>query len=85
MSSTNAKGGIAHQELGDDSNNFTPLFELIIDAISGPKIDDKLNTQFLITNNLEARNLKYLKFMEFNRDLILPYHIRPIPQNLKWQ
>ena len=47
---TNAKGGIAHQELGDDSKNFTPLFELIIDAISGPKIDDNLNTQFLITN-----------------------------------
>ena len=47
---TNAKDGVAHNELGDESKNLEPLFELIISTFSGPEIDDKMNTQFLITN-----------------------------------
>lgn len=47
---TNAKDGIAHQELDDDSKDLTPLFELIITIFPGPEVDDNFNTQFLITN-----------------------------------
>ena len=47
---TNAKDGVAHNELGDESKSLEPLFELIISTFSGPEIDDKMNTQFLITN-----------------------------------
>ena len=47
---TNAKNGIAHQELGDGSKDLTPLFELIINTFSGPEADDNFTTQFLITN-----------------------------------
>ncbi len=47
---TNAKDGVAHNELGDESESLEPLFELIISTFSGPEIDDKMNTQFLITN-----------------------------------
>ena len=47
---TNAKDGIAHSELGDNSTNLEPLFELIINTFSGPKADDESTTQFLITN-----------------------------------
>ena len=47
---TNAKDGIAHQELNDGSKDLTPLFELIVDTFSGPEVKDDLNTQFLITN-----------------------------------
>jgi GTP-binding protein len=47
---TNAKDGVAHKELSDNSKDLTPLFELIIDTFSGPEIEDDLHTQFLITN-----------------------------------
>ena len=47
---TNAKDGIAHQELGDSSNDLIPLFELIINTFSGPEADDDFSTQFLITS-----------------------------------
>ena len=47
---TNAKDGVAHNELGDESKSLEPLFDLIISTFSGPEIDDKMNTQFLITN-----------------------------------
>ncbi len=47
---TNATDGIAHSELGDNSTNLEPLFELIINTFSGPKADDESTTQFLITN-----------------------------------
>jgi GTP-binding protein len=47
---TNAKDGIAHKNLGDDSNNLNPLFELIINTFPGPEADDEFSTQFLITN-----------------------------------
>ena len=47
---TNAKDGIAYSKLGDESNNLTPLFNLIIDKIEGPVADDNETAQFLITN-----------------------------------
>ena len=47
---TNAKDGVAHDELNDDSKDLTPLFELVVKTFSGPQVEDDLNTQFLITN-----------------------------------
>ena len=47
---TNAKDGVSHKELGDDSKDLTPLFELIIDTFPGPEVEDDSHTQFLITN-----------------------------------
>ena len=47
---TNAKDGVAHSELDDDSTNLKPLFELILSTFSGPEVDDESTTQFLITN-----------------------------------
>tara|TARA_B100001175_G_scaffold78024_1_gene65192 strand:+ start:1985 stop:3799 length:1815 start_codon:yes stop_codon:yes gene_type:complete len=47
---TNAKDGISHKELTDNSKDLTPLFELIIDTFPGPEVEDDLHTQFLITN-----------------------------------
>ena len=47
---TNAKDGIAHTEIGDDSTNLKPLFDLILSEIEGPEADDAKTTQFLITN-----------------------------------
>ena len=47
---TNAKDGIAHAELGDNSNSLTPLLNLILDKIEGPIANDEHSPQFLITN-----------------------------------
>ncbi|MAZ61530.1 MAG: translational GTPase TypA [Candidatus Marinimicrobia bacterium] len=47
---TNAKDGLAHKELGDNSKDLTLLFDLIIDTFPGPEVEDDLHTQFLITN-----------------------------------
>ena len=47
---TNAKDGVSHIELSDNSKDLTPLFELIIDTFPGPEVEDDLHTQFLITN-----------------------------------
>mgnify|MGYP001433065961 CR=1 FL=1 len=47
---TNAKDGIAYNDLEDDSKDLTPLFDLIINTFSGPEVEDDLSTQFLITN-----------------------------------
>ena len=47
---TNAKDAVAYRELGDESKDLTPLFDLIITTFSGPEVNDDLNTQFLITN-----------------------------------
>ena len=47
---TNAKEGIAHEDLNDDSNNLEPLFKTILERIEGPIADDSKGTQFLITN-----------------------------------
>ncbi len=47
---TNAKEGVAHNEIEDSSKNLEPLFEMIISHIEGPHADDEATTQFLITN-----------------------------------
>ena len=47
---TNAREGIAKNKLEDNSDDLTPLFELIISKIDGPEFDDNKITQFLITN-----------------------------------
>jgi GTP-binding protein len=47
---TVAKRGIAHRRLGDDSRDFTPLFETILGTIPGPEGDDDAPPQFLVTN-----------------------------------
>lgn len=47
---TNAKKGVAHVKLGDDSTDMTPLFETILAAIPGPEGDDEAAPQFLVTN-----------------------------------
>ncbi len=47
---TNAKIGVAHRTLDDDSTTFEPLFEEIVSAIPGPEGNDEEEPQFLITN-----------------------------------
>jgi len=47
---TQAKIGVAHRVLGDDSTDLKPLFETIIQTIPGPEADDNSVPQFLITN-----------------------------------
>ena len=47
---TNAKEGIAHYKLGDESDDLKPLFETILSKIPGPVADDVHIAQFLVTN-----------------------------------
>ena len=47
---TNAKDGIAHNEIGDNSDNLEPLFDLIINTFSGPNAIDDMATHFLVTS-----------------------------------
>ena len=47
---TNAKSGVAHNELNDGSVNLRPLFEAIITRIPGPDANDDSIPQFLVTN-----------------------------------
>ncbi len=47
---TNAKIGVAHQGLGDDSTDLRPLFETILSYIPGPQADDEHAPQLLVTN-----------------------------------
>lgn len=47
---TNAKAGIAHLDLKDDSQDLRPLFDSILEEIPGPEYDENEVTQFLITN-----------------------------------
>jgi len=47
---TNAKDGIAHNDLDDDSKDLTPLFDLVIETFSGPEAEDDFTTQFLVTS-----------------------------------
>ncbi|HDL17638.1 MAG TPA: GTP-binding protein, partial [Bacteroidetes bacterium] len=47
---TNAKKGIAHAEIGDDSTDLNLLFETIISVIPGPVANDDHIPQFLVTN-----------------------------------
>jgi GTP-binding protein len=47
---TNAKLGIAHKKLGDQSTNLQSLFEAIVSEIPGPEADDNAIPQFLVTS-----------------------------------
>ena len=47
---TNAKAGVASDNIDVESEDLFPLFELIINTFPGPKADDNHRTQFLITN-----------------------------------
>ena len=47
---TNAKDGIAHDDLDDGSSSLKPLFNSIINNIEGPVADDSQIPQFLVTN-----------------------------------
>jgi len=47
---TNAKTGVAHAKLGDNSGNLRPLFEAIVRRIPGPLADDLAVPQLLVTN-----------------------------------
>jgi GTP-binding protein len=47
---TNAKAGIAHRDISDDSSDLKPLFDTIIDYIPGPEADDDRPVSFLVTN-----------------------------------
>jgi len=47
---TNAKAGICHKKLGDDSSDLRTLFEMILSKIPGPEAQDNHAPQFLVTN-----------------------------------
>ncbi len=47
---TNAKDGIAVNNIEDNSRDLTPLFDLIINYFEGPNTTDASKTQFLVTN-----------------------------------
>ncbi len=47
---TNAKQGIAKRDLGDESGNLRPLFELIIATIPAPEGSSNALLQYLVTN-----------------------------------
>ncbi len=47
---TNAKTGVAHLKLGDDSTNLRPLFEAIVSHVPAPIANDEEKPQFLVTN-----------------------------------
>lgn len=46
---TQAKKGVAHRKLGDDSTDLRPLFDTILTTIPGPEGDDLAPPQFLLT------------------------------------
>jgi len=47
---TNAKSGVAHNELSDDSTDLRPLLKTIVSRIPGPEANDDSTSQFLVTN-----------------------------------
>ena len=47
---TNAKDGIAVNNIEDNPTDLTPLFDLIINYFEGPNTTDSSKTQFLVTN-----------------------------------
>ena len=47
---TNAKTGVSHKKLGDDSTDLQPLLQTIIEHVPAPQGDDDTVTKFLITN-----------------------------------
>ena len=69
---TNAKEGVAHNELDSKSKNLTPLFESILDSIKGPLVSDEHKTQFLITS-LDYDSyvmLQYKMYIEITQKLL---------------
>ncbi|MGH9572099.1 MAG: translational GTPase TypA [Candidatus Acidiferrales bacterium] len=47
---TNAKTGVAHRKLGDDSTNLEPLFEAIVATIPAPAGEPSATLQIQVTN-----------------------------------
>ncbi len=47
---TNAKTGVAHRKMGDDSTNLQPLFEQIVASIPAPPGDPEAALQIQVTN-----------------------------------
>ncbi|MGA9882603.1 MAG: GTP-binding protein, partial [Candidatus Acidiferrales bacterium] len=47
---TNAKTGVAHRKIGDDSTNLQPLFEQIVASIPAPAGDPAAALQIQVTN-----------------------------------
>ena len=47
---TNAKDGIAVNNINDDPKDLAPLFDLVINYFDGPDTTDSSKTQFLVTN-----------------------------------
>ena len=47
---SNAKLGVVHEQLDDESDSLKPLFETILNIIKGPVADDSKECQFLVTN-----------------------------------
>ncbi len=47
---TNAKAGVAHLEVGDDSSDLRPLFDTVVRHVPGPEADDDAIPQLLVTN-----------------------------------
>ena len=47
---TNAKIGVSHRKLGDDSVDLQPLLQTIIEHVPAPQGNDEAVTQFLVTN-----------------------------------
>ncbi len=47
---TNAKVGVSHKKLGDDSTDLQPLLQTIIERIPAPQGNDEDTPQFLVTN-----------------------------------
>jgi GTP-binding protein len=47
---TQAKIGVSHRKLGDDSADLQPLLQTIIEYVPAPQGDDEAITQFLVTN-----------------------------------
>ena len=47
---TNAKSGVAHLDLNDNSTNLQPLFDKIIEYIPAPPASDNDIPQLLVTN-----------------------------------
>ncbi|MFL2983827.1 MAG: translational GTPase TypA [Candidatus Neomarinimicrobiota bacterium] len=47
---TNAKNGVAHDELNSPSEDLTPLFKSILSTVEGPEASDDHVPQFLVTS-----------------------------------
>ena len=54
---TNARDGVAHRKIGDDSKDLLPLFEAIVERIPAPTGDPAGILQLQVTN------LDYTEFL----------------------